>query len=174
MRGTLTPFSRYAHQIRPEQSKPFCGEAPPERYFLPIWVYAVLTALRADSGAGPESGADLNAPQAVRRTAHTNSKAMLRHTRQVWVCIAASMLQPADFARKTVTVKNITLKVLHRVKQIACLLWVLGQKQAILCNFHKISAATLSDRHNNKGPACAGPLKYRACMQGPCRARALH
>ena len=46
---------------------------------------------------------------------------MLRHTRQVWVCIAASMLQPADFANKLATVKNITLKVLHRVKQIACL-----------------------------------------------------
>ena len=57
---------------------------------------------------------------------------MLRHTRQVWVCIAASMLQPADFAGKPAYVKNITLKVLHRVKQIACLLWVLTQKQSIL------------------------------------------
>ena len=46
-RGIETPACAYAHCMRPEQSKPVCGDAPPQWYGVPRYCAAIRMALSA-------------------------------------------------------------------------------------------------------------------------------
>ena len=134
--------------------------------------------MRADSGAGPPSGVDLKAPQPVRSTAHAKSSAKLRHLRQVFECIAASMLQPTVFANNFAKVKNITHMCCIGLSNLcACsagcedYCWQTPNNNGLTsCN--NTSIHTFGDQNSKaplQGPCCfesyAVPRNRLACMQ---------
>src|SRR3954447_10570992 len=64
-RGIWMPAFAYAHGVRPEQSKPVCGVEPPQRYAVPLYFSASLSAASAFGPALPPPPAALAAASAA-------------------------------------------------------------------------------------------------------------